>query len=104
MPLAQPRGDGPGRIGRYVIQNILGRGAFATVRIARHELTGEQVAIKILNMTNYDARSRSRSRPVLALRLPPMLLRACLALNDAPVSASCLADSPLAVGSVAGKS
>ena len=37
---------------------MIGRGAFATVRLAKHQLTHETVAIKILPMDTYTAQSR----------------------------------------------
>lgn len=43
------------KIGSYKVGRTLGRGNFATVRIAYHEMTNSKVAIKIVDRRSLDA-------------------------------------------------
>ena len=36
-------------IARYILGETLGHGSFGKVKLAKHELTGHKVAVKILN-------------------------------------------------------
>ena len=46
------------QIGQYILGQELGRGAFATVRVARHQLTNERVAVKVIDLAKHNAKSR----------------------------------------------
>ena len=43
---------------RYELQHTLGKGKFAVVKLARHILTEEQVAIKIIDKNKLDSISK----------------------------------------------
>ena len=45
--------------GNYILENTIGEGAFAKVKLARHIITGEKVAIKILPKQNFSFKSNS---------------------------------------------
>ena len=41
--------DEQSHIGRYQLLNTIGEGSFAKVKLARHILTGTEVAVKVIN-------------------------------------------------------
>lgn len=45
--------------GLYDLEETLGRGHFAVVKLARHVFTGEKVAVKVIDKTKLDDVSRS---------------------------------------------
>ncbi|KAI9027832.1 MAP/microtubule affinity-regulating kinase 1 [Hyaloraphidium curvatum] len=47
-------------IGNYVFVKTLGEGNFAKVKLARHKLTGQEVAIKIIDKTTLDDKKLSK--------------------------------------------
>ena len=55
-----PRGSYDGKIaGLYDLEETLGRGHFAVVKLARHVFTGEKVAVKVIDKTKLDEVSRA---------------------------------------------
>jgi SNF-related kinase len=54
------RGSYDGKIaGLYDLEETLGRGHFAVVKLARHVFTGEKVAVKVIDKTKLDEVSRA---------------------------------------------
>jgi MAP/microtubule affinity-regulating kinase len=47
-------------IGNYVFQKTVGEGNFAKVKLAKHKLTGQEVAIKIIDKTSLDEKKLSK--------------------------------------------
>lgn len=45
--------------GLYDLEETLGRGHFAVVKLARHVFTGEKVAVKVIDKSKLDEVSRS---------------------------------------------
>lgn len=45
--------------GLYDLEETLGRGHFAVVKLARHVFTGEKVAVKVIDKTKLDEVSRA---------------------------------------------
>lgn len=45
--------------GLYDLEETLGRGHFAVVKLARHVFTGEKVAVKVIDKTKLDEVSKS---------------------------------------------
>ena len=45
--------------GNYILENTIGEGAFAKVKLAKHIITGEKVAIKILPKRNISSNSKN---------------------------------------------
>ena len=45
---------------RYSVQKTLGRGRFAVVKSAKHLISGEKVAVKIIDKTKLDSNSHER--------------------------------------------
>lgn len=56
-----PRGsyDGSKIAGLYDLEETLGRGHFAVVKLARHVFTGEKVAVKVIDKTKLDEVSKN---------------------------------------------
>lgn len=48
------------QIGNYVIQKTVGEGNFAKVKLAKHKLTGAEVAIKVIDKTTLDEKKLSK--------------------------------------------
>ncbi|XP_046364594.1 SNF-related serine/threonine-protein kinase-like isoform X2 [Haliotis rufescens] len=60
METRKQRGDYDGKIaGLYDLEDTIGRGHFAVVKLARHVFTGEKVAVKVIDKTKLDEISRS---------------------------------------------
>lgn len=51
--------DGGKIAGLYDLEETLGRGHFAVVKLARHVFTGEKVAVKVIDKTKLDEVSRA---------------------------------------------
>ena len=51
--------DGGKIAGLYDLEETLGKGHFAVVKLARHVFTGEKVAVKVIDKTKLDEVSRS---------------------------------------------
>ncbi|XP_037915898.1 serine/threonine-protein kinase SIK2-like isoform X2 [Hermetia illucens] len=49
------KGKGPIRVGFYDIERTIGKGNFAVVKLARHRITKNEVAIKIIDKSQLDA-------------------------------------------------
>jgi hypothetical protein len=69
----------PQRLGPYRVERLLGRGGFASTYLARHDLTGERVALKLLHPHRHDdpeflARFRQEAR-LGAMLVHPNLVR-----------------------------
>ena len=63
--LPSPGGFSPRRIqcvGHYDLLKTIGRGQFGKVKLARHALTGEKVAVKIIRKTKLDAEAMALVR------------------------------------------
>ncbi|KAG9509070.1 Serine/threonine-protein kinase SIK1 [Fragariocoptes setiger] len=52
--------DPPVVIGHYEVSHTIGKGNFATVKLARHKLTGHQVAIKIVQTSTLSETNRKK--------------------------------------------
>nr|ACM08355.1 Serine/threonine-protein kinase MARK1 [Salmo salar] len=65
-------------IGNYRLLKTIGKGNFAKVKLARHILTGREVAVKIIDKTQLNPTSLQKVRPhiqtTLSLSLPFSLL------------------------------
>ncbi|XP_055955475.1 SNF-related serine/threonine-protein kinase-like isoform X4 [Patella vulgata] len=60
MSTRKQRGDYDGKIaGLYDLEDTIGRGHFAVVKLARHVFTGEKVAVKVIDKTKLDEVSRA---------------------------------------------
>lgn len=60
MATRKQRGDYDGKIaGLYDLEDTIGRGHFAVVKLARHVFTGERVAVKVIDKTKLDDVSRA---------------------------------------------
>ncbi|MFC1611133.1 serine/threonine-protein kinase [Myxococcota bacterium] len=85
-PAVVPEGE---RIGRYLLQRVLGRGALATVHLAFDPKLGRQVAIKILE-TDGDEELRRRfkleAQAIAALEHPNIVRFVDFSDEDSPVS------------------
>ncbi len=69
----------PQRLGPYRVEGLLGRGGFASTYLARHEATGQKLALKLLHPHRHDdpeflARFRQEAR-LGALLVHPNLVR-----------------------------
>lgn len=51
--------DGSKIAGLYDLEETLGRGHFAVVKLARHVFTGEKVAVKVIDKTKLDEVSKN---------------------------------------------
>uniref|UniRef100_A0A8C9W3Y6 non-specific serine/threonine protein kinase n=1 Tax=Scleropages formosus TaxID=113540 RepID=A0A8C9W3Y6_SCLFO len=58
-------------VGNYRLLKTIGKGNFAKVKLARHVLTGREVAVKIIDKTQLNPTSLQKSCLFLALFLPP---------------------------------
>lgn len=73
--------DGTGatsRIGFYEVERLVGEGNFAKVKLARHALTGEKVAIKVIDKTRLDkvtAKKLSREVQIMKKLQHPNIVR-----------------------------
>ena len=56
-PKQQAKGKTPEKIGKYCVEEIIGKGSFGKVRMGVHVPTGEKVAIKILKKEKVKAKS-----------------------------------------------
>ncbi|XP_072126104.1 MAP/microtubule affinity-regulating kinase 3a isoform X7 [Mobula birostris] len=54
-------------IGNYRLLKTIGKGNFAKVKLARHILTGREVAIKIIDKTQLNPTSLQKIRPYVNL-------------------------------------
>ena len=60
MPHRKLRSDFDGKIaGLYDLEETIGEGHFAVVKLARHVFTGEKVAVKVIDKTKLDDVSKS---------------------------------------------
>jgi SNF-related kinase len=60
MHRASGRSSYDGKIaGLYDLEETLGRGHFAVVKLARHVFTGEKVAVKVIDKSKLDEVSRA---------------------------------------------
>ncbi|XP_048475604.1 serine/threonine-protein kinase MARK1-like, partial [Rhincodon typus] len=50
-------------IGNYRLLKTIGKGNFAKVKLARHVLTGKEVAVKIIDKTQLNSSSLQKVRP-----------------------------------------
>lgn len=69
-----PSADEQPHIGNYRLLKTIGKGNFAKVKLARHILTGKEVAVKIIDKTQLNSSSLqkvSAGRPLALADLPP---------------------------------
>lgn len=63
VAIGGPGLPGPGNSGKiaglYDLEETLGSGHFAVVKLARHVFTGEKVAVKVIDKTKLDEVSRA---------------------------------------------
>jgi SNF-related kinase len=57
--------------GLYDLEETLGRGHFAVVKLARHVFTGEKVAVKVIDKSKLDEISRAHLFQEVCLNQPP---------------------------------
>ena len=63
------------RVGKYIVKKKIGEGAFAEVRLAAHEETGEEYAVKVFNRsllpkTEFEREVKKEIRIMQHLRHP----------------------------------
>jgi SNF-related kinase len=56
--------------GLYDLEETLGRGHFAVVKLARHVFTGEKVAVKVIDKSKLDEVSRAHLFQEVGLNRP----------------------------------
>jgi serine/threonine protein kinase len=60
--------------GLYDLEETLGRGHFAVVKLARHVFTGEKVAVKVIDKSKLDEVSRAHLFQEVGLNWPHFIL------------------------------
>jgi SNF-related kinase len=60
--------------GLYDLEQTLGRGHFAVVKLARHVFTGEKVAVKVIDKSKLDEVSRAHLFQEVGLNWPLFIL------------------------------
>jgi serine/threonine protein kinase len=65
--------------GLYDLEETLGRGHFAVVKLARHVFTGEKVAVKVIDKSKLDEVSRAHLFQEVSLNQPLFMVgKKCL--------------------------
>ena len=68
-PVCEQLGSCPPRIGRYVVEQVLGRGGFAIVYLAHNPTLERRVALKVLRLSKPDGILRFQQEAKYAAKL-----------------------------------
>ena len=75
MHRASGRSSYDGKIaGLYDLEETLGRGHFAVVKLARHVFTGEKVAVKVIDKSKLDEVSRAHLFQEVGFKQPSLTM------------------------------
>lgn len=67
--------------GLYDLEETLGRGHFAVVKLARHVFTGEKVAVKVIDKSKLDEVSRAHLFQEVSLNQPHFMVEKKIYFN-----------------------
>lgn len=76
--------------GLYDLEETIGKGHFAVVKLAKHVFTGEKVAVKVIDKAKLDSRSRDQMFQVSTLVHVILFLYLCARLCSCGHCAICL--------------